>query len=66
MPEVIPIVIRKNGDKFVPRFPVNLYSGDEIILVEQTKGVIVPKGRSWTIEKMTEVGPAVAEAGPSK
>ncbi len=57
MPREFPIVVRKNGDKFIPKFPVELEVGDQLIITKETRGSQVPKGEKWTISGYSTSGP---------
>ena len=52
-----PMVIRKNGERFIPNFPVVLSAGDQIIMVEEVCGWECPKGKAVTIQGYTGAGP---------
>ncbi len=62
MPREIPIVIRKNGDKLVPRFPVELEAGDQLIITREMRGSQVPEGEKWTVNGYTDSGPVISIA----
>lgn len=53
----IPVVIRKDGDRFVPIFPVDLEEGDELIIARETASSRVPAGKKWTVSGWTTRGP---------
>jgi len=57
----IPIVIRKNGDKFIPKFPVELEEGDQLIIAKEIRGSLVPKGKKWTVIAYTASGPIMED-----
>lgn len=59
----IPVVIRKNGDKFIPNFPVELEAGDSLIITREMRGSQVPDGEKWTIAGYTTGGPIVTSKG---
>lgn len=60
MQREIPVVIRKNGDRFIPDFPVELNGGDQFIIVKEMMGSQVPKGEKWTISGYTSSGPVIS------
>ena len=64
MQREIPVVIRKNGDRFVPTFPVELEEGDQFIITIEMRGSQVPKGRRWILKGYSDSGPIVT--GTSK
>jgi len=55
----IPIVIRKNGEKFVPTFPVELDEGDQFIVALEQKGWQSPKDGT-TLVGYTDGGPIIS------
>lgn len=61
MQREFPLVIRKDGEKFVPSFPIVLDEGDQFILVKEMRGSQVPKGSSWTINSYTSSGPIISD-----
>ena len=56
----VPVVIRKNGDRFVPTFPVELEAGDQFIMTREIRGSQVPEGRKWIVNGYTYSGPIVS------
>lgn len=58
----IPVVIRKNGDKFIPKFPVELEGGDQLIIMREMRGSQVPEGKKWTVDGYTKSGPIMSDA----
>jgi len=61
MQREIPIVIRKNGDRFIPKFPVKLEGGDQLIITKEMRGSEVPKGRTWVINGYSRSGPVISD-----
>lgn len=61
MPREFPLVIRRNGDKSIPDFPVELEAGDQIIIVEEMRGSQVPEGEKWTLNGYSDSGPIVSK-----
>lgn len=57
----IPIVIRKNGDKFIPKFPVVLEEGDQLIIAREMRGSQVPEGKKWTVCGYSTLGPIISD-----
>lgn len=55
----IPVVIRKNGDILVPKFPVELEAGDQLIITREMSGSRVPEGEKWTVNGYTASGPVI-------
>jgi len=45
-----PVVVRENGRKFIPSFPVTLRGGDRLILVREVVEAQVPEGNIWVTE----------------
>ena len=63
MPErrEIPVVIRKDGDRFIPKFPLELEEGDQLIITREMRGSKVPEGEKWTIRGYTDSGPIISD-----
>jgi len=61
MPREIPVVICKNGDRFVPEFPIELEAGDQLIITRELRGSQVPKGEKWTVDGYTDSGPIISD-----
>ena len=59
MQREFPLVIRKDGTKFVPVFPVRLVAGDQLIIVRELRGSEVPDGEHWEVNGYTDSGPVV-------
>lgn len=56
MQREFPIVIRKNGNKLIPKFPIELEEGDQLIITKEIKGSQVPQGEKWTISGYSTSG----------
>lgn len=63
MQREFPLVIRKTGEKFVPKFPIDLEAGDQLIIVKEMRGSQVPKGKKWTVNGYTTSGPIIYKEG---
>ena len=63
MQREFPLVIYKDGKKFVPVFPVKLSGGDQFLLVREMRGSQVPEGQRWTISGYTASGPVMEISG---
>lgn len=61
MQREFPLVIRKNGEKFIPKFPVELEAGDQLIIVKEMRGSQVPEGKRWTISGYSSSGPIISD-----
>lgn len=59
MRKEVPIVVRKDGDMFVPKFPVELEAGDQLIIVREMWGSQVPEGEKWTVSGYSDSGPVI-------
>ena len=57
----IPVVIRKNGDRFIPKFPVKLEGGDQFIIMKEMRGSEVPEGKTWMVNGYSDSGPVINE-----
>jgi len=57
----IPVVIRKNGEKFIPLFPVELEEGDTLIITKEMMGSTVPAGEKWAVGGYSSSGPIVSK-----
>lgn len=55
----IPVVVRKNGEKFIPAFPVTLEAGDQFIIAREEKGIQVDRRR--TLNGYTYNGPVLSD-----
>lgn len=53
------IVIRKTGEILIPKFPVELKTGDQFIVAKEMRGSQVPEGENWTLNGYTDSGPVV-------
>lgn len=62
MQREFPLVIRKSGEKFVPKFPVKLGEGDQLIIVKEMQGSRVPEGKTWIIRGYSDSGPIIEVA----
>lgn len=60
MQREFPVVIRKSGDKFIPKFPVTLEGGDQFIITREMRGSQVPDKQKWVINGYSDAGPVVA------
>ena len=56
-----PIVVRKNGDQFIPFFPVELEEGDQFLIAREMVGSEVPKGKNWTLKGYSNSGPIISQ-----
>ncbi len=65
MQREIPIIIHKNGDRSIPKFPVVLEGGDQLIIAKEMRGSQVPKGEQWTISGYSTSGPVISKKGAS-
>lgn len=61
MPREIPVIIRKNGKMFIPKFPVELEAGDQLIITREMRGSKVPEGLKWEISGYTTSGPIIID-----
>ena len=59
MQREFPVVIRKSGDKLIPKFPIDLEEGDQLIIVREMRGSRVPDGKRWTINGYSASGPII-------
>ena len=57
----LPVVIRKNGDRFIPKFPVELEEGDQLIITREMQGSQVPEGKKWTVSGYSTSGPIISD-----
>ncbi len=55
------IVIRKNGDKFIATFPVELEEGDQLIIAKEIMSSQVPEEEKWIISGYSVLGPIVSD-----
>ena len=55
------IVIRKNGDKFIPEFPVELEEGDQFVIAMVAYRYQVPKDNKLMVCGYTISGPLTTE-----
>lgn len=55
----IPVVIKKDGGMFIPKFPVTLEEEDKLIMTREMAGSQVPKGQRWVVSGCTMSGPRV-------
>ena len=46
----IPVVTRKTGEVFIPKFPVEMDGGDQLVITVVIASTIVPPGKRWTIQ----------------
>ena len=60
MPREITVVIRKDGEKFIPKFPVELEEGDQLIITKEMRGSQVPEGKKWIVSGYTSSGPIIS------
>ena len=57
----VPVVIRNNGERFIPTFPIVLEAGDTLIIAREMRGSRVPEGEKWTVNGYTSSGPIVTD-----
>lgn len=57
----IPIIVRKDGERFIAKFPVEMEAGDQIIILREMRGWEAPgKG---TLSGYTDNGPVFTPEG---
>ena len=56
------VVIRADGEKVIPRYPIELRAGDSFIVVREMRGSEVPKGKSWTVLGYSSSGPIINDS----
>ena len=63
MTHEIAIVIRKNGERFIPEWPVTLKEGDRLIIATESMSAQVPEGKGnvWIVHGFTSNGPVIME-----
>lgn len=54
------IIVRKNGDRFIPEFPVELKPGDQCVIARETNECQVPRGQKWTVKGYSSSGPIIS------